>query len=87
MPKPIHGFYNGYSQPTLGLQVYDALRSFYSRHITSHPQPIDRALIKFERVVHPGPRVERDPSAKAKRAARQEKLQKRQASEQPPAKD
>lgn len=71
-PEQQHGFYNGYGQ-AVGMKVYDTLASFYLRHVATKPKPIDSSLIELEPVVHPGPRVERDPSAKAKRAAIYEK--------------
>ncbi|MDO8542023.1 MAG: prolyl oligopeptidase family serine peptidase [Opitutaceae bacterium] len=76
-PEQQHGFYNGYVH-AVGMKVYDTLSSFYLRHIATKPKPIDSSLIKFEPVVHPGPRVERDPSAKAKRAAIYEKAKQRE---------
>lgn len=85
IPGQQHGFYNGYVH-AVGMKVYDALAGFYSRHIVTKPKAIDRSLIKFDPVVHPGPRVERDPSAKAKRAAMQEK-KKEEGSGKPPAKE
>lgn len=86
MPGLKHGFYNGYDHAA-GMQMYEALAGFYSRNIVSKPKPIDSSLIKIEPVVHPGPRVERDPSAIAKRAAMQEKAKKAEAARQPPGKE
>lgn len=86
MPGQPHGFYNGYVH-AVGMQMYEALAGFYARHTVTKPKPIDSSLIKTEPVVHPGPRVERDPAAVAKRAAMQEKMKKAKESGQQPGKE
>ncbi len=61
-PGQAHGFYNGYGQSEVGQKVFAALSHFFARHLPTQPRPIDSALIQYTPVVHPGPRVERDPN-------------------------
>ena len=86
IPGQQHGFYNGYVHPA-GTQVYGALACFYSRHLVTKPNAVDRSLIKLDPVGDPGTQAERDPSAKANRAALREQAKKAKESGQAPVKD